>query len=526
MKKSILITAFLLISLFNYSQNYRPYTLKFQIGGVTHYYDTRSIEGIHIDASGQELIHENGTDWVSLTDLDTVFVYREIAMPSVTLCNVNNITPSSAVALAEVTDDGGAIVTERGMCWSADHSPTIDDAHANSGNGIGLYVVTMGGLTSNTTYYARAYAINSAGTSYSNEMSFTTTQVQYGVISVSAYPNEGGEVGGGGVYEYNHACTVTATANEGYLFTHWTEYGQMASSSPNYTFIVHGNRNLIANFVNNSQNCTISVSANPSNGGTLTGGGQYQQGQICTVSAVANSHYVFQYWSEGNQVVSTDAEYSFTVNGNRTLVAHFYHDGSGSHEYVDLGLPSGLLWATCNVGAAFPEDYGAYFAWAETQPKDDYSWSNYVYCCHGNSLSLTKYCNNYGYGCDGYTDNLTILEPGDDAATANWGNGWRTPTKAEWQELFDNCSSVWTTQNGVNGRLYTGPNGNTLFLPAAGSDHGFLAGSSGFYRTSMLLGADPSGTWNAWSGENGYEMFYNGRSEGISVRAVRSAKQQ
>jgi hypothetical protein len=176
------------------------------------------------------------------------------------------------------------------------------------------------------------------------------------------------------------------------------------------------------------------------------------------------------------------------------------------------------------VGASFVEDYGDYFAWAETQPKDDYTWSNYVYCCHGNSLSLTKYCNNYGYGCDGYTDNLTVLEPDDDAATVNWGNGWRTPTKEEWQELFDRCSSVWITQNGVNGRLYTGPNGNTLFLPAAGSDHGFLAGSSGFYRTSMLLQTDPSGTWNAWSGENGYEMFYNGRSEGISVRAVRSAK--
>ena len=233
---------------------------------------------------------------------------------------------------------------------------------------------------------------------------------------------------------------------------------------------------------------------------------------INLTSLAANTTYYVRAYATSREGTAYGDEVSFTTFEEP------------QEEWVDLGLPSGLLWATCNVGASFVEDYGDYFAWAETQPKDDYSWSNYIYCCHGNSLSLTKYCNNYGYGCDGYTDNLTVLEPDDDAATVNWGNGWRTPTKAEWQELFDNCSSVWTTQNGVNGRLYTGPNGNTLFLPAAGSDHGFLAGSSGFYRTSMLLQADPSGTWNAWSGENGYEMFYNGRSEGISVRAVRSAK--
>lgn len=233
---------------------------------------------------------------------------------------------------------------------------------------------------------------------------------------------------------------------------------------------------------------------------------------INLTSLAANTTYYVRAYATSREGTAYGDEVSFTTFEEP------------QEEWVDLGLPSGLLWATCNVGASFVEDYGDYFAWAETQPKDDYTWSNYIYCCHGNSLSLTKYCNHVGYGCDGYMDTLTILEPGDDAATANWGNGWRTPTKAEWQELFDNCSSVWTTQNGVNGRLYTGPNGNTLFLPAAGSDHGFLAGSSGFYRTSMLLGADPSGTWNAWSGENGYEMFYNGRSEGISVRAVRSAK--
>ena len=127
-----------------------------------------------------------------------------------------------------------------------------------------------------------------------------------------------------------------------------------------------------------------------------------------------------------------------------------------THEYVDLGLPSGTLWATCNVGANAPEEYGDYFAWGETAPKDVYNWSTYQYYDGSN---LAKYT-----GSDG----LTTLLPEDDAATTNWGNEWRMPTKEEWQELLDNTTNKWTTQNGVNGRLFTGSNGNSLFLPAVG----------------------------------------------------------
>ena len=154
-----------------------------------------------------------------------------------------------------------------------------------------------------------------------------------------------------------------------------------------------------------------------------------------------------------------------------------------SHEYVDLGLPSGLLWATCNVGANAPEEYGDYFAWGETQPKDTYNWSNYQYCM-GNSNTLTKYCNNASYGYNGYTDDLTTLQPGDDAATAQWGSGWRMPTKDEWQELLDNTTTTWTTQDGVNGRLFTAANGNSLFLPAAGYRGGSNLYDAGSYATT------------------------------------------
>ena len=136
------------------------------------------------------------------------------------------------------------------------------------------------------------------------------------------------------------------------------------------------------------------------------------------------------------------------------------------HEYVDLGLPSGLKWATCNVGANTPEEYGYYFAWGEVEPKTTYDWSTYEYGTDWNQL--TKYCNKSDYGKDGFTDNKTVLDPEDDAATANWGGAWRMPTTAEQQELVDNCTWTWTTQNGVNGYKVVGPNGNSIFFPAAG----------------------------------------------------------
>ena len=164
-----------------------------------------------------------------------------------------------------------------------------------------------------------------------------------------------------------------------------------------------------------------------------------------------------------------------------------------THEYVDLGLPSGLKWATCNVGANAPEEYGDYFAWGEVEPKATYNWSTYKYC-NGSSSTLIKYCNNSSYGNNGFIDNKTVLDPEDDAAAVNWGGAWRMPTKAEQDELRNNCTWDWTTQNGVNGYKVTGPNGNSIFLPAAGyMFEGTLigAGSDGSYWSSSLGTGDP-----------------------------------
>ena len=142
-------------------------------------------------------------------------------------------------------------------------------------------------------------------------------------ITVSANPTNGGSVTGGGTYQEGQSCTVSASANAGFNFTNWTENGNVVSTNANYTFNVTGNRTLVANFEALPQNYTITVSANPNNAGTVSGGGTYQQGQSCTVRATANTGYAFTNWTENGNVVSTNAAYTFTVTSNRNLVANF-----------------------------------------------------------------------------------------------------------------------------------------------------------------------------------------------------------
>lgn len=198
--------------------------------------------------------------------------------------------------------------------------------------------------------------------------------------------------------------------------------------------------------------------------------------------------------------------------------------GQTTAEWVDLGLPSHLLWATCNLGANSPEGYGNYYAWGETTAKTTYDWSTYTYC-NGGYDQLTKYCNSSSYGYNGFTDNLTTLQAMDDAATIALGNGARTPTREEWQELLNNTTVEWTTMNGVNGRKFTSTaNGNTLFLPAAGYRNGselIYAGSRGGYWSSSLYADDPFGAWSFYFSSDYQGMNGINRYDGFSVRAVR-----
>ena len=190
---------------------------------------------------------------------------------------------------------------------------------------------------------------------------------------------------------------------------------------------------------------------------------------------------------------------------------------------VDLGLPSGLYWASCNVGAATPEGYGDYFAWGETEAKTDYSWTTYKYA-NGSHETLAKYCNDTSYGNNGFTDNKTTLDPEDDAATANWGGAWRMPTDAEWTELREQCMWTWTTQNGINGYQVTSKtNSNSIFLPAAGYRYNETlsdGGSYGNYWASSLFEKYSGHAWGIGFYSGLADMGSYTRCYGQSVRPV------
>ena len=151
--------------------------------------------------------------------------------------------------------------------------------------------------------------------------------------------------------------------------------------------------------------------------------------------------HAFSKWNtipDGTGLAYSDGQ-EISLNDDITLYAQWKRvaGSKNGHDYTDLGLPSGTLWATCNVGANVPENYGDFFAWGEVSAKSSYSWSNYKYC-NGDFNSLTKYCSMSSFGDNGFTDNLKVLEPSDDAATANWGQDWRMPTVEEMRELRDN----------------------------------------------------------------------------------------
>lgn len=208
--------------------------------------------------------------------------------------------------------------------------------------------------------------------------------------------------------------------------------------------------------------------------------------------------YYVRAYATGKKGTAYGEELSFTIE---------------THAYVDLGLS--VKWATCNIGASSPEEYGDYFAWGETEPKEVYVWSTYKWC-NGSQNTLTKYCTNKEYGA---VDNKITLELEDDAAHVNWGGEWRMPTKAELEELREKCTWMPAKINGVSGREITGPNGNKLFLPY-----------SGYCSEGKYPGGGQASCWSNTSSSfrayyltcnwSGYYVVADLRCFGFTVRAV------
>ena len=191
---------------------------------------------------------------------------------------------------------------------------------------------------------------------------------------------------------------------------------------------------------------------------------------------------------------------------------------------VDLGLPSGIKWASCNVGATTPEGYGDYYAWGEITTKDSCTWENYT-LANGSDTTLTKYCNDSTYGNKGFKDNKTTLDLEDDAAHVNWGGNWLMPTDAEWTELRTNCTWTWKTQNNVNGYLVkSNTNSNSIFLPAAGFRYGTSLGREGlfgYYWSASLDESNPYSARRIYFYSKDQNMYSSGlRYYGQSVRPV------
>ena len=182
---------------------------------------------------------------------------------------------------------------------------------------------------------------------------------------------------------------------------------------------------------------------------------------------------------------------SLSIQYTVTVIDH----SDTEHEYVDLGLS--VKWATCNVGATKPEEYGAHYAWGEVVSKPFFSLWEYRFIKQ-DIYQYTKYCTKKENGYKGFTDNKTVLDPEDDAAHVNWGAHWRMPTVQEWQELKDNCTWTFETLNGINGFRVTsnkpGYTDRSIFLPASGSQSGGV-NRGGDYFSSSLNADEPTNAW-------------------------------
>ena len=314
---------------------------------------------------------------------------------------------------------------------------------------------------------------------------------------------------------------VVATPNDGYAFTGWyvADSTEPISTDAVFTFVATKNTTLTAHFTKRSV-VTICSAGNGSvsfKDSTDTSVAVLPGCEV-TVIATPNNGYAFTGWyvAEAETPVSTDAEYTFTVNEDIVLTAKFKFCILAK----DLGLPSGTKWANCNVGATTPEEYGGYYAWGETEEKDNYAWSTYKWF-NGSYDTMTKYCINID---NGTVDNKTVLDPDDDVAHVKWGGNWRMPTKAEQDELRNNCTWTWTTQSGVNGyKVTSNNNGNSIFLPAAGyravKDLRNI-GSRGYYWSSLLYDDRTYYAYRLCFYSDNFDWDYNYIFYGLSVRPV------
>ena len=405
----------------------------------------------------------------------------------VTTSSVSNITETSAKCGGTVTASGYS-VGNCGLCYSELPNPTVSSYITSDQVGTGTFTSTMSGLEPGTKYYVRAYATTSSGTLYGEQKEFTTLG-----------DDNGGGNGGGNGGDDDEATKPTVTTNSVSNITF-----ESATCGGNVTD--DGGANVTAGGV------CWSTSPNPTTSDNKTTDGSGIGSFTSKLTNLnENTTYYVRAYATNEKGTSYGEEKSFTTEIQEQEPSGYIN----GYAYVDLGLPSGLKWATCNVDASSPEDYGNYYAWGETTTKSTYTKDN----------SLTCGLNESQLQSQGYIDGSGNLTPSHDAATANWGGSWRMPTKTEMQELIDNCTRTWTTQNGVKGSKMTGPNGNSIFLPAAGGRDGSSLNNEGYgYYWSSTPSFNNYGGYGAYSlyFVNGYEFadWSHFRYYGFTVRPI------
>ena len=465
------------------------------VGGAPYAVDNSMVVGTWYAPDGTHFtLNEDGT-----TDYTNSSTYKFMPLLGRLLFFGSNGKATTVLGVAEITDDYLLILnyTTGALIYYTKSSSL------NQVTGVSLSQTSIG-MNSGTTQQLSATVAPSSA--FNKEVAWTSSDESVATVDQNGLVSA---VAGG-------TCTITATSTDG--------SGVSATCSVSVTQMVTSimlsPRTL---FLHLDEYVRLTATVLP--------------------ETAANRNVV---WSSSNENVAT-------VRGGRvdaydygtSVITCTAADGSGVYAkcvvyviqnedelYVDLDLPSGTLWATCNVGASSPEDYGDYFAWGETEGynsgKTNFDWSTYKWC-NGVEDSMTKYCHDSRYGYNDFTDNKTELDPEDDAAYVNWGSGWRMPSYEQCEELINSnyTTTEWTTLNGVYGlKITSKTNDNSIFLPASGHRFRVLlnyAGSFGYYWSRTYnLNSDIAWYWGGGSTGMGVSCTMDNRCMGNSVRPVRN----
>ena len=481
------------------------------------------------DASGRVSAKAAGTAVISVTTADGLFTDScrvtvkpaQVPVSSITINKTGIVleTGASEKLTATVLP---ANATDKSVSWtsSAASVATVDASGRVTAVGMGTATITAtaGGKSANCTV--------------------TVTQIMVSSITVS---DAGVDVGG--KVTLVAAVLPDNAADKSVVWT--SDDAEVATVSS--TGVVSGHRAGIAKITVTandgsgvSGSCTVTVSnvavtsvrIDPDE---IT----VYEGKTASLSAVVepeNATDKSVVWSSDNtSAVTVDASGHITaVRAGIAVITVTTRDGGKTgtctvtvteqedeYEWVDLELPSGLKWATCNVGADSPEEYGDYFAWGEVGPKSDYHWTTYSWS-NGTGKVLSKYNNQSTYG---EVDNKMTLDRADDAAFANWDGIWRMPTREDFEELLEACTQTWETLNGVYGRRLTSRNnGKSIFFPAAGRMNGvgsFDEGVRGYYWSSSLHPGDPALAGGFFFLSTTGGTYHYHRYLGLTVRPVK-----